>query len=289
MGQARLGLLYGFLGVFIFSGSLPATRLALTGFDPYFLTAIRAIIAGGLAFACLLLTRQRLPSKNEYQRLIIVALGCVVGFPVLTALALGYISSARSLVFAGLLPLSTALWSAYRHQDRHSVSFWCYAIAGASIVILYALSQSGSHASLVGDFYMLLAIIVCGLGYAEGAVLTRNMGGWQTISWALVISLPFMLVLAWLTWPHPWHPIGQQAWYGLFYVALFSMFIGFVFWYQGLARGGVASVGQLQLLQPFMGFVVAAIVVGEQITMSMMMTALLVMICIWGARRQSAK
>lgn len=287
MVPAKQGLIYGFIGVLIFSGSLPATRLALISFDAYLLTGLRSMIAGILAIICLWLTKQRLPTHTEWKKLTIVTLGCVIGFPVLTALALGYISSARSLVFAGLLPLSTALWSAYRHQDKHSVAFWCYACAGASVVVLYAISQSGGTSSYIGDAYMLLSIILCGWGYAEGGVLTRQMGGWQTISWALVLSLPLMLILTVMTWPHPWPDVAAKAWYGLFYVSLFSMFIGFIFWYQGLAKGGVASVGQLQLLQPFMGFIVAALFVGEKITMMMLMTAALVMVCIWGARRKS--
>ena len=250
MQKTTDGWLSGLLGVIIFSGSLPATRVAVQGLDPLFLTFARATIAGALGLLLLVVLKQKRPSRAEAVSLAIVALGVVVGFPLLTALALKHVTSAHAIVFVGLLPLATALFGVWRGGERPRLPFWIFSIVGSGAVAAFVL-RNGGQASVVGDALMLAAIVACGLGYAEGARLSRDLGGWQVISWALVLSLPLMLPLTWLTWPASFDGVDAAALWGLAYVSLFSMLIGFVFWYRGLALGGIACVGQLQLLQPF--------------------------------------
>lgn len=278
------GWLNGFLGVLIFSGSLPATRVAVLEFDPVFLTVIRATIAGLLAMLLLLVLRQPRPTRAQLQPLVIVALGVVLGFPLLTALALQHVTSAHSIVFIGLLPLATAIFGVIRGGERPRPAFWFFSILGSLLVAGFAASQ-GLSASLTGDLLMLAAIIVCGLGYAEGATLSRSLGGWQVICWALLLSLPFMLVLSFLTMPASFDNISAPAWAGLAYVSLFSMLIGFVFWYRGLAQGGIAAVGQLQLLQPFFGLALAATLLNEPVSVLMLAVTVAVIACVVGSKR----
>ncbi|ENQ80494.1 DMT family transporter [Brucella melitensis] len=278
------GWINGFLGVLIFSGSLPATRLAVIGIDPTFLTMARASIAGLLGMVFLLLFREPFPRKSDAVSLVVVALGVVVGFPLLTGLALQHMTSARAIVFIGLLPLSTAIFAVLRGGERPRPLFWLFSVVGSLVVASYAYGQ-GSQSTLMGDGLMLAAIIVCGLGYAEGARLSRRLGGWQVICWALVFALPVMLPLSVFTRPETWNGIGAMAWGGLAYVSLFSMLIGFVFWYRGLAQGGTATVGQLQLLQPFFGLMLAAGVAGEPVSMGMVATAAVVVVCVAGAKK----
>ncbi|CCD92508.1 conserved membrane hypothetical protein [Bradyrhizobium sp. ORS 375] len=274
----------GAIGMTIFSGSLPATRAALDGFAPLFLTGARASLAAGLAALCLAGLHQPLPGRRELFSLAIVALGVVVGFPLLTAVALQHVTSAHAIVFIGLLPLSTATFGVLRGGERPRPLFWLFACLGAAAVSGFALSQGGA-ASLTGDLAMVAAIIVCGLGYAEGALLTHRLGGWQVISWALLLSAPVMLPLTLLTWPVVVQPIGAPAWLGLAYVSVFSMFIGFAFWYRGLSRGGTASVGQLQLLQPFLGLAFASLLLNEPVSATMLGAAAVVVLCVAMARR----
>ncbi len=278
------GWLNGFVGVLIFSGSLPATRLAVMDFDPVFLTALRAAIAGVLALVLLLLVRQPRPARAQIKALVIVSLGVVVGFPLLTALALQHVTSAHSIVFIGLLPLATAIFAVVRGGERPRPAFWFFSLLGSLLVAGFAASQ-GLNASLTGDLLMLAAIIVCGLGYAEGATLSRSLGGWQVICWALLISLPFMLVLTLFTMPATFANVHAPAWAGLAYVSLFSMLIGFVFWYRGLAQGGIAAVGQLQLLQPFFGLALAATLLHEPVSGLMLAVTVAVIACVAGSRR----
>lgn len=284
MDKTTSGWINGFLGVLIFSGSLPATRVAVADFDPVFLTVARAAIAGALALCLLLLFRQKWPKASEMVSLVVVAFGVVVGFPLLTALALKHVTSAHSIVFVGLLPLATASFAVLRGGERPRPAFWLFSGLGSLLVAGFALLQ-GVTASPVGDLLMLGAIIVCGLGYAEGARLSRTLGGWQVISWALVLSLPVMVVLALATMPPSFAGTGQPAWLGLAYVSVFSMLIGFVFWYRGLAQGGIAAVGQLQLLQPFFGLVLAAGLLGEAVSWSMVAVTAAVVACVAGAKR----
>jgi len=182
------------------------------------------------------------------------------------------------------LPLMTAIFAVLRGGERPRPAFWLFSVAGAAVVGGFALAQDGA-ASLAGDLLMIAAIVLCGLGYAEGAALSRRLGGWQVISWALVFALPVMAAIAALTWPASFADIAAPAWAGLAYVSVFSMLVGFVFWYRGLALGGVAGVGQLQLLQPFFGLALAGLLLGEPVAWTMIGASVLVVACVAGARR----
>jgi drug/metabolite transporter (DMT)-like permease len=279
------GWLNGLLGVVIFSGSLPATRVAVLDLDPLFLTFARAAIAGLAGLALLGLFRQPRPERADLGPLAIVAVGVVVGFPLLTALALRHVTSAHAIAFVGLLPFATALFAVLRGAERPRPAFWVFSLLGSALVAGYALRSGGAEGSLIGDLLMVAAILLCGLGYAEGARLSRRLGGWQVISWALVLSLPVMLPLALVLAPATWAPVGWPALLSLAYVSLFSMLIGFVFWYRGLAQGGIAAVGQLQLLQPFLGLALAATLLGEPVGWGLVGVAAGVVACVAGARR----
>ncbi|MDX3883649.1 DMT family transporter [Edaphosphingomonas haloaromaticamans] len=283
MDRTTSGWINGLLGVLIFSGSLPATRLAMGGFDPLYLTAARAAIAGGLALVTLAAMRQPRPALSDIVPLLVVAGGVVLGFPLLSAMALRHIDTAHSIMFTGLLPLATAIFAVLRGGERPAPAFWLFAALGSAAVTGFALRDGAGTASM-GDALMLAAILVCGLGYAEGAVLARRLGGWQVICWALVLALPAMIGLM-TALPAPrWTQVPPAAWAGLAYVALFSMLIGFVFWYRGLALGGIASVGQLQLLQPLCGLALAAILIDEPIGGSIVAITIVVAICVAAAR-----
>ena len=284
MDRTAIGWINGFLGVLIFSGSLPATRAAVADFDPVFLTVARAAIAAILAGLMLAAFRQPRPDRSDIGALVITALGVVIGFPLLTALALQHITAAHSIVFVGLLPLATATFAVIRSGERPRPAFWLFSGLGSALVVGFAVSQGITVAPL-GDLLMLAAILACGLGYAEGARLSRRLGGWQVISWALVISLPVMLVIAALMWPTNLAGVGEPAWIGLFYVSVFSMLVGFIFWYRGLALGGIAAVGQLQLLQPFFGLMVAALLLKESVSSSMFAVTLGIVACVAAAKR----
>ena len=284
MTASTQGWINGFLGVLIFSMSLPATRVAVADFDPVFLTVARASIAALLGIGLLLAFREKRPGWSHLLSLVIVALGVVVGFPLLTALALQTITSAHSTVYIGLLPLATAIFGVVRGGERPSAAFWFFSVLGSACVAGFAAYQSGSSLAL-GDLYMLGAIVVCGLGYAEGAKLSRVLGGWQVISWALIVALPVTAALTVWRWPASFTEVSIPAWVGLAYVSVFSMLIGFVFWYRGLALGGIAAVGQLQLLQPFMALCWAAALLGEEVSPLMIVVTIAVVACVAGTRR----
>ena len=267
------GWLNGLLGVVIFSGSLPATRVAVGDFSPFFLTFARASIAGGLALLLILLRRETRPTRRQ-----------AVGFPLLTALALQHVTSAHSMVFIGLLPLATALFGVLRGGERPRPAFWIFSLMGSMLVAGFALTGN-VRISLQGDLLMLTAVVLCGLGYAEGAALSRQLGGWQTIGWALILALPLMLCAAWLTRPASFSAVAPAAWVSLGYVSLFSMLVGFIFWYRGLAAGGIAAVGQLQLLQPFLGLALAASLLNEHVSALMLAVTLGVILCVAGSKK----
>ncbi|RZF54718.1 DMT family transporter [Acinetobacter halotolerans] len=279
------GWVNGLIGVVIFAGSLPATRVAVMDFSPTFLTAARAAIAGVLGLILILLSRQKLPNRKDWMPLFYVAIGVVIGFPLFTALALQYVSAAHSIVFVGLLPLATAVFGVLRGGERPNFAFWLFAILGAALVFAYMLIQTQSWLFNYGDIFMLLAIILCGFGYAEGGKLSKHLGGWQVICWALILMLPVMLVISYFYMPVSFEQISWSAALGLAYVSIFSMLIGFFFWYKGLALGGIAAVGQLQLLQPIFGLAIAAVILHEHVSMTMLVVTIAVIACVTCAKK----
>lgn len=282
--QAISGWINGFIGVLLFSGSLPATKLAVMDMSPIFVTIARAAIAGVLALSVILIYKEKRPAKDQIFPLVLVSIGCVIGFPLLSSLALQYITSAHSIVFLGMLPLATAIFGVFRGGERPHPVFWFFSIVGSLLVIGFAVSQ-GISASPIGDILMLAAVILCGLGYAEGAKLSKTLGGWQVISWALILALPLMIPLFFIYFPNNVETVSSQGWFGLAYISLFSMFIGFIFWYKGLAQGGISSVGQLQLLQPFFGLALAAYLLHEPVSIGMLGVTIGVILCVAGTKK----
>ncbi|SHK12387.1 DMT family transporter [Chryseobacterium polytrichastri] len=282
--QTVNGWINGFIGVLLFSGSMPATKLAVNDMSPIFVTIARAAIAGILALIVLLIYKEKRPTKDQLFPLVLVSIGCVIGFPLLSALALQYVTSAHSIVFLGMLPLMTAIFGVIRGGERPHPIFWLFSIIGSLLVIGFAISQ-GISASPVGDILMLAAVVLCGLGYAEGAKLSKTLGGWQVISWALILALPLMIVLFFIYFPNNIEAVTTGGWFGLAYISLFSMFIGFIFWYRGLAQGGITTVGQLQLLQPFFGLALAAYFLHEPVSMGMLGVTIGVILCVAGTKK----
>ena len=286
MSGAYRGWASGFAGMLIFSGSMPATRIAVSGFDPVFLTAMRGSIAGVLGLLLLVVLRERRPARGDLLPLAATAAGVVIGFPLLSALALERVDAARSLVFLGLLPLITAIFGFLRAGERPHPVFWIFSGLGAALVAGFALGRGGSS-DLIADGMMMAGLILCGMAYAEGARLSRHLGGWQVISWALVLALPAMLALSLVTAPATLEGIALPVWLSVGYVSVFSMLIGFIFWYRGLAQGGIAAVSQLQLLMPFFGLMLAALLLHEHISGAMLATAAGIVLCVAGAKHFS--
>ncbi|MGM7699836.1 DMT family transporter [Microbacterium sp. A84] len=268
ISSARAGLWWGLLGITAFSFTVPFTRLAVEGghMSPLFVGAGRAVVAALLAIAALRLTRQRMPQGTQWFRLAIVAGGVVLGFPLLTSYALTTASASHSAVVIALLPAATAVMTVLRGKERPSRSFWIAAALGAVAAIGFALVQSSDIVGLSwSDLLLFAAVIACAIGYAEGGLLSRELGSWQTISWALVVASPLTLILTGLAIiQHP--PTGGVIEWGAFgYLAVVSMFFGFFAWYRGLAIGPMAQVSQVQLAQPVMTICWAALLLGEQI------------------------
>ncbi len=262
-------MLLGFVGVAIFSQTLPFTRMAVAELDATFVALARAVIAAALALVLLFargaMVDAKRPHGRQWLRLAVTALGVVVGFPLFSSLAMREVPAGHGAIVIGLLPLATAVFAAWFGNERPSAGFWLSAVAGSMLVVGFALWQ-GAGGLQHADWYLFLAVVLGALGYAEGGKLSRELGGLETISWALVVSLPVLLpIVAWLgvTDAAGIAAASPRAWLGMAYVSVFSMFIGFLFWYAGLAKGGVARVGQIQLLQPFLTLAGGALILAE--------------------------
>jgi drug/metabolite transporter (DMT)-like permease len=291
LSDETAGMLLGLVGVAMFSLTLPLTRMAVAELDPAFVALARALVAAVLGAIWLRWNRAALPPKSALLPLAMVSLGCVIGFPWLTSIALRTLPASHGAVLVGTLPLATAVFSALRGNEKPSAGFWVMALLGSAIVIGFSLRQSGGsfHSA---DLLMFGAVVLGALGYAEGGRLAQTLGGQPVISWALVLSAPLLLPLVlWLSWPQldAIAHAGVRAWLGFAYVSVFSMFIGFFFWYRGMARGGIARVGQVQLVQPFLTLVGAALLLGEPLELSNFVFAFAVIAVVAAGRRMQVR
>ncbi|WP_438828385.1 DMT family transporter [Streptomyces hesseae] len=268
----------------LFSFSFPATVWALDGFGPWSATGVRGLLAGLLAAVCLFTARVPVPAREHWPGLLTVAGGCVIGFPLLTTLALRTSTTAHSAVVIGVLPVATATISAALTGRRPSRAFWTAAGLGALAVVAFTLQQSHGLPTL-GDAYLFGALLVCAAGYAQGGRLASHMPGWQVIAWGLVAALPVSTLVAGLSlsW-EPVHPTAKAA-VGMAYLAAVSQFGGFVVWYRGMAAVGVPRASQLQLAQPLITLVWSVLLMGEQLSPLAPVTAVIVLGCIAATQR----
>lgn len=281
---ANRGTALAALGVLGFSFSFPATAWALDGFGPWTATGLRGLLAAALALTCLAACRVPLPERRHWPGLLVVAAGCVIGFPLLTTLALRTSSTAHSAVVIGLLPLATAVVSVALTGERPSRLFWGGAVAGAAAVIAFTLQQSHGRPS-PADLCLFGALLVCAAGYAEGGRLARHLPGWQVIAWAVVAALPVTAATTALALPAESAHVTTRAVSGLLYVAAVSQLGGFVVWYRGMALIGVARASQLQLAQPLLTLCWAVLLLAETLPATAVPTALAVVACIAATQR----
>jgi drug/metabolite transporter (DMT)-like permease len=278
------GLLLGALGVLGFSFSLPATRLAVHDLDPFLVAFGRAVVAGLLGAVVLVATKAPRPTRAQVRSLAVVAVGVVAGFPLFTSLALHRLPASHGAVFVGMLPAATAVAAVLRAGERPTRAFWLASGAGLVAVVAFALSQGGGRLG-VPDLELLVAVILCALGYAEGGRLSRELGGGRTICWALVISLPVTTAIAATALVQDGAHASTTAWLGFSYVSVISMFLAFFAWYAGLARGGVAKIGQVQLAQPVLSLAWAALILGEHVGAATVGAALIVLAAVVATQR----
>jgi drug/metabolite transporter (DMT)-like permease len=286
--RERLGLLLGFIGMVIFGGTLPATRIAVSQIDPIALTALRTAIAGLCSLLLLVALRRPLPPRALWPQLVITMLCVAILFPLLMSMGMQRVDASHGGVVLGILPIATALVAVAITHERPRPLFWIASVAGAALVIAFSLRQGGGAFS-TGDLLLFAAVAVSAIGYAFSGRLTSQMPGWEVISWVLVIALPLSIPAAALTMPEDISHIALKPWLGLLYVALFSQWIGFFAWNAGLAMGGIARVSQIQLLQPFVTFALASFFNDESITPQILLFATAVVLTVAVSTRTRAK
>lgn len=282
------GMLLGFIGVLMFSLTLPFTRIAVAELSPYFVTFGRSSLGGICALLLFAFTKPKLPTKNQLIRLSVMALGVVYGFPLFVSLAMKTLPSAHGGIVLGVLPLATAVVGALRFNERPSLAFWITAVTGSLLVITYA-SLNGSGGLASEDWLLFVAIASASIGYSEGGKLSEEMSSIEVISWALVLTLPINIFLTYQYIDFEISAVSSSAIISFVYVGLISMYIAFFFWYRGIALGGVARVGQVQLLQPFLTLVGAYFLLDEQITAMNIGFALCVLAVVVLGKRTRAK
>ena len=288
MNKETKGMLIGFIGILIFSLTLPVSKIAVLSFNPYFIAFGRATLAGLVALAYLLYKKEPIPSKVDFLKFVVIALGVVFGFPIFTTIAMIEGSSSHGAVILGMMPLATTVIGVIRFKERPSLGFWLVSLLGAALVVVYALLKSSGDFTYIDGLLVAGGICAC-VGYVEGGELSRKLNPRVVISGALVISLPITIVMSYFTFDMQYVDAGSMAWIILIYLSLFPMFIGFFFWYEGLAIGGIARVSQVQLIQPFCTLVAASILLGDPFTIINLVFAFLVVSTVILGKRMLVK
>ena len=284
MTKETKGMLIGLIGVAIFSLTLPFTRIAVQEMTPFYVSFGRGVLAGVCGALLLLVTKSPLPNKAQCKKLLITAFGVVYGFPIFTSLAMTTLPSAHSGIVLGILPLAMSAVGAIRFRERPSFSYWITAICGTLLVLIYSMIEGGGGLAL-GDIWLLLAILTAAIGYSEGGKLAQEMGATKVISWAMAITLPINIPATFIFANKAVTDLSAHVGIAFLYVGLFSAFIGFFFWYRGIALGGVARVGQVQLLQPFLTLIGAYFLLDEPITLLNGIFALAVLLVVLIGRK----
>ncbi len=262
-----------------FSLTFPATAWGLEGFGPWSLVAVRSVLAAVIGGGCLLALRVPLPDRRHWAGLAVVAAGVVLGFPMLTTLALQTSTTAHAAVVVGLLPLTTALFSSLRTGSRPSRTFWVAALTGAAAVVAFTVQRSGG-ALTSADLYLFGALLICAAGYTEGGRLAGAMPGWQVIGWALVLCLPLTVPVAAVALTTEPVELTAHSVTGLLWVAAGSQFLGLIVWYRGMASIGIPKASQLQLAQPLLTLFWSVFLLGEHLPWAAPVTAMAVLVCI---------
>jgi drug/metabolite transporter (DMT)-like permease len=285
--REKIGLALGVAGVLLFGGTLPATRLSVAALDPLFLSAARAVIAGCAGLLLLIVLRRPMPPRALWHEFMLAGLCTIVGFPVFMGLAMAHVPAAHGGVVLGIIPLATAAAAALVAHERPSLGFWLASMAGAAIVLVFMVRQSGANTIQLGDLYLLGTVIFGAFGYALSGRLSMQRPGWEVISWQVTLFLPLSLVAAFMLWPADLTDVPAPAWAGLAYVSLISQFFAFFVFNAAMAMGGVARVSQLMLLQPFVIVALSVPVNGERFDISTLLYATAVVAAVLAGQRMS--
>lgn len=280
MKSETKGMLLGLLGIIGFGLTLPATKFVLPYMDPVFIGCGRSVVAAIVGALLLLLFRQKIPNASQIKKLIVVSLGVVVGFPLLTSWAMLYVSATHGGVVVGILPLITVIVSSVIGQEKPSKAFWLVSTLGSSLVVIYAVRHSSGGVELA-DLALLAAIVSAAIGYAVGAKVSKEIGGWQVICWALILALPITMIPTFVTAPESLINIPISASLSFLYLSLGSQLLAFFAWYRGMLLGGIARVSQVQLLQPFITLLAAVVLLEESIDTESILFATMVACSVW--------
>ena len=282
--REKIGLLLGLVGVVCFSLTLPSTSVAVEHFGTTVVGLGRTVVAAILVIVVLLVRKEKLPTLRQFKRLLIVALGAVLGFPLLTSWAMESLPVSHGAVVLALLPLATTGFAVFRAGERPSLTFWLASIGGSLAVIAYAF-HLGFGGLQFADLALLMAVVILGLSYAEGGKLAEELGSWQVIAWAIIIGAPFFVIPVGLSLSAEMLHAPVQAWASFLYLAVVSQFLAYVAWYSGMAMGGIARVSQIQYLQPFLMILFAATFLDESISLFTIVAAVIVVLSVIAGKK----
>ncbi|KXY31012.1 DMT family transporter [Bacillus sp. FSL K6-0067] len=279
MDNIKKGMILGFIGIICFSFTLPATSIAVPYFGATIVGLGRTVIAAIIVAIIFIIKKEKIPNKNQMKGIFIVAIGATLAFPLLTTFAMKSLPVSHGAIELALLPLATAGFAVWRGGEKLTKRYWISSVIAAISVVVYAM-YLGLGQLQKGDIALLAAVLLLGLSYAEGGKLSKELGSWQVIAWAILFGAPFFIIPVGLSVSTDMLQAPIEAWISLLYLAIVSQFFAYVAWYAGMSLGGIARVGQIQYLQPFLMIGFSVLFLDESITWHTVVLAFVVVICV---------
>jgi drug/metabolite transporter (DMT)-like permease len=279
------GLVLGAVAVVMFSGTVPAMRVAVASIDPMIAGVGRSVLGALFAVVYLVAVRAPWPTRAQAGGILVVGMGAAVGFGWFSAEALRTVSASHGSVVIGILPMLTAVFGAMRTGARPRLLFWIATAVGTAVVVVYAATTSRAGSIGIGDAYLFGALVCAAAAYAEGGRLARTMPGGHVIAWGLVAALPVSVPLTAVAMRSSQLEPDAASLVAFVYMAIFSVFVGMVLWYRAMGLAGVPRVSSIQLGQPLLSVVWSWLLVGEPLRPETIAAAILVLACVATAQK----
>src|SRR5262245_1649661 len=279
--------------VMIVWGATPVmTKIATAEMPPLVVAMLRTGLGGLAALPVLAVLRQPLPrGKTRLGSLIISALAGFVVFPILYTIGQQQTSAMHGGMILAALPIFTGTYAAMMERRRPSRRWLigcALAFAAELALIAFRAGSAGAPASRFGDLLVLVSALLVATGYVAGARLAQL--GYKSLAvtlWGVALSAFIALPIAATLFAAAGPPVaGWQTWAAVLFLAILTSIIGYVGWYWALAKGGIARIATIQFFQPISGLILAAILLGEQLTLPLAAASAVILAGVYLAQRR---
>lgn len=252
----------------IWGSNFTIVKLALREIPELPFNALR-LLAAAAAFLALMAARREITplSAGEWRRILLLAVIGHVVYQLLFVSAVARTTVANNVLIFALTPLTVAVLTAAAGHEHVPVNRWIGAVISLFGIYLVVGGKAQAGASLLGNVLAACAML-CWATYTVGAhplLVNRSailVTGYTMTAGSLVylaIALPAMARLE-------WRAVSAGAWLALLASALLSLFLAYMIWYGAVQKIGNARTSVYSNVTPLIAMAIAAIWLGEPLT-----------------------